>query len=175
MLARAFSAEYNCGVLDLLLLRSPDNKRHLDLAGVGSVEFANRWGTKLVFTSTSDVEWRIDGSGPFRRSSEATDVAGAVVAAFTSRGIEHAGRVIDVKTTDQGLFERRPPFLIREGERDLVRVAARVWDEKPIDVTVLDERFAVDDPLLLLFALYGANLIAVKRQVRGTAMNVGGH
>ncbi len=161
-------------MLDLQLVRSPDNKRHLDLAGVGGVEFTNRWGTKLVFTSTSGVQWRIDGSGPFRRSSEATDVAGVAVAAFTRQGIEHAGRVIDITTTDQGLFERRPPLLIREGEHDLVRVAARVWDEKPIDVTVLDERFAADEPLLLLFALFGANLVAAKRQARAAAMDNSG-
>jgi hypothetical protein len=28
-----------------------------------------------------------------------------------------------------------------------------VWDEKPFDVTLLDEDFAANDPLLLLLAL----------------------
>jgi hypothetical protein len=38
-----------------------------------------------------------------------------------------------------------------------------VWDEKPVDVTILDEDWASRDPLLFLLALYAANLIAQSR------------
>jgi hypothetical protein len=149
---------------DLQLIRSTDDKRRLDLEGFGSVRFENLWGTKLVIAAPGSGEWRIDGRGPFKRASVATDAAGTQVAAFSAGRVEYGDRVVEVAAPQQGLLERRPPFEIVEGTRELARVTPRVWDEKPLDVTLLDEEWASNDPLLFLLALYAANLIAQSRQ-----------
>jgi hypothetical protein len=88
---------------ELQLVRSTEDKRRLDLAGVGTVRFENMWG---------------DG-----------------------RRVVHGDRRVEVTTP-----------------------ASRVWSEKPVDVTVLDEDFVQREPLLFLLALYAANRIASSRQ-----------
>jgi hypothetical protein len=153
------------------LIRRPDDKRCLDLDGVGSIRFENLWGTKLVLTATGGEAWRIER----RRKSRgltATDAAGAAAATFTAGGIEHGDRVLQVTAPKQGLLERRPPFVIVERESAIARVVPRVWDEKPLDVTVLDEELVAGDPLLFLCALYQANLIASSRQASAAAGDV---
>jgi hypothetical protein len=160
-------------VRDLQLVRSPDDKRRLDLAGVGSVRFENMWGTKLVIVAPGSGEWRIDGRGPFRRASVVTDAGQDVIASFAPGRIEYGGRVVEATTPHQGMLERRPPFQIVEGGRAIARVTPRVWDEKPLDLTVLDEEFVASDPLLFLLALYVANLISVSRAAGASAGGVG--
>ncbi len=129
-------------------------------------------GTKLVLAADAGGEWGISvrlfgGPGP-----QATDAAGTVVAALKRGRIEYGGRVVEVTTPHQGLMERRPPFVIVENGREIARVAPKVWDEKPLDVTVLDEEFLARDPLLFLFALYGANGIAGARPAAAAAGSV---
>jgi hypothetical protein len=157
---------------ELQLVRSADDKRRLDLEGVGSVRFENIWGTKLVLTASGGGAWRIAGRGPFRRSSAATDALGTTVATMSRRGVEQGDRVVEVTTPHQGLLERRPPFVIVENGRELARVAPRVWDEKPLDVTLLEEEFAANDPLLFLLTLYRAQLVAASRQAGAAAGGV---
>ena len=152
---------------DLQLVRGTDDKRRLDLEDVGSVRFENVWGTKLVLAAPGAGEWWIAGRGPFKRASVATDATGQTVAAFAAGRVEYDDRVVQVTTPDQGLLERRPPFVIVENAHELARVTPRVWDEKPLDVTLLDEAWASQDPLLFLLALYAANLIAISRQAGG--------
>jgi hypothetical protein len=145
---------------ELELTRSPDDKRRLDLAGIGSVRFENIWGTKLRITAPGHGEWRVERS---RRGMTVSDADGMAVAAFAGARIEHGDVVVEVRTQHQGLLERRPPFLLVAGDRPLGRVAPSVWSEKPVAVTVVDENFAARYPLLFLLALYRAQLIAASR------------
>ena len=158
---------------ELQLIRSADDKRRLDLEGVGSVRFENMWGTKLAFSAPALDDLRIDGKGPFRRADVATDAAGHTVATLScgrDKGrVECGDRVVDVTGPLRGVLERRHPFEITENARDIARVASRVWDEKPIDVTLIDEEFATRDPLLFLLALYVGNLVAASRSARAAA------
>jgi hypothetical protein len=156
---------------ELQLIRRPDDKRRLDLDGVGSIRFENLWGTKLVLTATGGEAWRIERRRK-ARDLTATDGAGAAAATFTPGGIEHADVLVQVATPDRGLLERRPPFVIVERGREIARVAPKVWDEKPLDVTVLDEEFVAGNPLLFLCALYQANLVASSRQAGAAAGGV---
>jgi hypothetical protein len=155
-------------MLELQLIRSPDDKRRLDLPGVGSLRFENLWGTKLRITAPGHGEWRI-----VRRRSGVTVSAadGTTAAAFTDRGVEHGGVVVEVTTPHQGLLERRP-FVLVQGDRELARMAPSVWSEKPTAVTLVDQDFAARHPLLLLLALYRAQLTAQRRMAAAAAGTV---
>jgi hypothetical protein len=154
---------------ELQLIRSADDKRRLDLAGVGSVRFENLWGTKLRLTAPGHGEWSVVRS---RRGVAVSDAVGMTVAAFSGKGVEHGGVTVEVTTPHQGLLDRRPPFLLLEGDRELARVGPSVWSEKPLAVTLLDEDFAERHPLLFLLALYRANLVASSRQAGAAAGGV---
>jgi len=156
---------------ELQLIRSVDDKRRLDLHGVGSVRFENMWGTKLCLSAPGHVDWRIARSGR-RGGITATDATGAVVATLVGQRVEHGHRSVDVTTPHQGVFDRRPPFVLVEGDRELAKVAPQVWSEKPVDVTLMDEQFAAEQPHLLLFALWAANRIAASRQAGAAAGGV---
>jgi hypothetical protein len=101
-----------------------------------------------------------------------SDSDGMTVAAFSRGGVEQGDVAVDVTTPHQGLLERRPPFLLLEGDRELARFAPSVWSEKPTAVTILDEDFAARHPLPLLLALYRAQLIAQSRMAGAAAGGV---
>ncbi|HMJ96183.1 MAG TPA: hypothetical protein VK486_10035 [Thermoleophilaceae bacterium] len=151
---------------ELQLTRSPDDKRRLDLPGVGSLRFENLWGTKLRLSAPGHGEWRVVRS---RRGVTVSDADGTTVAAFAGKGVEHGDVAIEVTTPHQGLLERRPPFVLLEGDRELARMAPSVWSEKPTAVTLFDEDFAARHPLLLLLALYRAQLVAQRRMASASA------
>jgi hypothetical protein len=127
------------------------------------------WGTKLRLSAPGHGDWRVARG---RGGPTVTDADGTTVASFAGARIEHGDVAIEVTTPHQGLLERRPPFLLVEGDRELARVAPSVWSEKPIAVTLLDEDFAAQQPLLLLLALYRAQLIAGSRQAGAAAGGV---
>jgi hypothetical protein len=104
---------------ELQLTRATDDKRRLDLPGVGSLRFENIWATKLRLTAPGHGEWRVVRR---RRGVTVSDADGMTVAAFTGRGVEQR---------DVGPLDRRPPFLLLEGDRELARMAPSVWSEKP--------------------------------------------
>jgi hypothetical protein len=54
----------------------------------------------------------------------------------------------------------------------VARIGPLVWREKPTPVTLLDEEFAAREPLLLLLALYRAQLIAQSRMASAAAGTV---
>ena len=156
---------------ELQLVRSSNDKRRLDLQGVGSVRFENMWGTKLCLSAPGQVDWRI--AGRWRRgATTATDATGAVVATLVGQRVEHGQRAVEVTTPHQGVFDRRPQFVLVENDREIARVAPHVWNEKPLDVTLMDEDFAAEEPQLLLFALWAANRIAASRQAGAAAEGV---
>jgi hypothetical protein len=158
---------------ELQLTRNPGDTRQLELAGVGTMRFGNRLGTKATIAAPGRGDWFMQ-RGLFRGPATAHDVAGATVAQVTGSGrVESAGRLLLATTPHQGLLERRPPFLLLEGEHELARVAPTVWSEKPLDVTILDEAFAERDPQLLLFTLYAANLVASARMASAAAAAAG--
>jgi len=100
-----------------------------------------------------------------------TDPAGSTVATMDGDGVEHGGRTVRVTTPDPvGLFAGYPPFLLLEGGREIARIDPRVWDEKPVAVTLLDEAFAQQEPQLLLLAFYAANLVASGRSARAAVV-----
>ena len=154
---------------ELQLTRSPDDKRRLDLPGVGSVRFENLWGTKLRITAPGHGEWRVVRS---RRGIAVSDADGMTVAAVVGARVEHGDVAVEVRTQHQGLLERRPQVLLVEGDRELARVAPSVWSEKPIAVTVVEEDFAARHPLLFLLALYRVQLIAASRMAGAAAGGV---
>ena len=148
---------------ELQLIRSAEDKRRLDLDGVGSVRFENIWATKLCVSAPGRVDWRIGGRARRGAPLTATDATGAVVATLVDGRFEHGDRAVAVTTPHQGMFERRPPFVLVEGDREIARVASKVWDEKPVDVTLIDEDFAAEQPQLLLLGLWVACRIAQSR------------
>jgi len=159
-------------VRELQLIRCVDDKRRLDLQGVGSVRFENFWGTKLCLSAPGHVDWRIAGRARGRAPLRVTDPAGAAVATLIGRRVEHGHRALEVTTPHQGLLDRRPPFVFVEGDREIARVAPKVWDEKPVDITLMDEDFAAEQPQLLLFALWVACRIAGSRMAGAAAGGV---
>jgi hypothetical protein len=160
-------------VRELQLLRSPDDKRRLDLAGVGYVRFENMWGTKLVLVAASAGEWRVAGRLMFRGETTATDAAGTTVAKIAGNRVEYGDRTVEVTTPHEGLLEKRPPYLVVENGREIAHVASQAWSEKPLDVSILDEEFVTTDPLLFLLALYTAQLISARRSASAAAGGVG--
>jgi hypothetical protein len=147
-------------VRELHLIRASDDKRRVDLEGVGSVRFTNMWGTKLTISAAGHGEWHLARS---RRGTSITDTAGVAVAQITAAGVVHDGRVIEVTSPHQGMLERRPPFVISENGREIATAAPQIWSEKPLAVTIIDDAFATAEPLLFLLALYRAQLIAASR------------
>jgi hypothetical protein len=154
---------------ELQLTRSPDDKRRLDLPGVGSLRFENIWGTKLRLSAPGHGEWRVVRG---RRGITVSDPDGRSVASVVDTGVEHGDIAIAVTTPHQGLLDRRPPFVLLEGDRELARMEPSVWSEKPTAVTLLDEDFAARHPLLLLLALYRAQLTAQRRMAAVAAGTV---
>jgi hypothetical protein len=151
---------------EIELTRSPDEKRRLDLPGVGTVRFENMWGTKLRLSAPGHGEWRVVRS---RRGVAVSDMDGAAVASFDGARVEHGDVVVEVRAPQPGLLERRPPFVVVEGERELARIEPKVWSEKPTAVTIVDDDFAARHPLLLLLALYRTQLIAQSLYARAAA------
>jgi hypothetical protein len=92
---------------ELQLTRSPDDKRRLDLPGVGSLRFEDFWGKKLRLTAPGHGEWLVVRS---RRGVTVSDSDGMTVAAFSRGGVEQGDVAVEVTTPHQGLLERRPPF-----------------------------------------------------------------
>lgn len=155
------------------LIRDSGDKRRLDLEGVGTVRFTDRLGRQLEISAPGRDPWRVKRP-MFRGATTITDPAGATVATLVEGGVEHGGRTVRVTTPDtEGLFARYPPFLLLEGDRELARIDPRVWDEKPVAVTLLDETFAAEEPQLLLLGLYRANLIASSRMAGAMATAAG--
>ena len=151
------------------LVRDPEDARHLDLEGVGTVRFTDRLGRQLELSAPGRDPWRIRRP-MFRGKTTITDSSGTTVATMAGDGVEHGGRAVRVATPEtEGLFAKSPPFLLVEGERELARIDPRVWDEKPVAVTLLDEAFAAEEPQLLLLGSYCANLIASSRMARSMA------
>ena len=133
------------------------------------MRFENLWGTKLRITAPGRGDWHVVRR---RRGVTVSDADGTTVAAFTHRGVEHGDVAVEVRTPHQGLLDRRPPFLLIDGDRELARIEPSVWSEKPLAVTILDEDFATRQPLLLLLALYRAQLIAASRHAGAAAGGV---
>jgi hypothetical protein len=151
---------------ELQLIRSPDDKRRVDLDGVGTVRFENLWGTKLRLSAPGHGEWRVVRR---RRRVTVSDADGMTVAEFAGGGVEQGDVGIQVTTPHEGLFAWRTPFLLVAGDRELARVGPSVWSEKPLAVTILDDDFVARNPLLFLLALYSAQLVAASRQARAAA------
>jgi hypothetical protein len=157
---------------EVQLIRSAEEKRRLDLDGVGTVRFENMWGTKLCVSAPGRGDWRINARTRRGAPLAATDTTGAVVATVVGRRVEQGDRAVEVTTPDQGLFDRRPPFVLVADGREIARVAPHVWSEKPLDVTITDEGFADEQPQLLLFALWIACRIASSRMAGAAAGGV---
>ncbi len=154
---------------ELQLTRSPDDKRRLDLPGVGSVRFENLWGTKLRITAPGHGEWRVVRS---RRGIAVSDADGMTVAAVVGARVEHGDVAVEVRTQHQGLLERRPAGSSgrgrsRAGSRRAVGVEreAHRGDRR-------EEDFAARHPLLFLLALYRVQLIAASRMAGAAAGGV---
>src|SRR4051812_43112741 len=126
---------------ELQIIRSAHEKRRLDVDGIGTVRFENMWGTKLRLSAPGRGDWRIS-AGWRGGANTALDATGAVAATVVDGRIEQGARAVTITKPHRGIFERRPPFVLLEGDHELARVAPHVWSEKPVDVTLMDEDFA---------------------------------
>jgi len=160
-------------VLDLVITRDPQDKRHMVLPGVGEARVSGFW--KPVITLITPLgTWTFGGKLGLQSTVEVTDAAGAVVvvARIAERRIDHAGRELRLEGGTSGWLTNRSDVQLVEGDRVLARYEPVPWGNGHQRVNV-DERAAVEDGLLILLASNIAGYWSARAGIAGAAGGIG--
>jgi hypothetical protein len=133
--------------------------RRWEFPGVGSVRATNWRGREMIAAAPGREEWRFKGG-------TVTDPTGAEVLSHSGGLVTYRGRELSVKEGRAKLFGRREPIVLLEGERELARFEPKMWiRDRAHFFTIVDDDFAREEPLLLLYAAYCAHGIAARAYV----------
>ena len=157
---------------ELTLIRDPQDKRRLDLAGIGTIRFTSKWGNKVTLSAPGHGDLHLRGRLMLRDVTHISDQIGTELGTFTAskRAIELGARTLHVSKPKEGWTGGPQPVELIEDERVLARYAPWAWDgRRPITVEILDEEFAGAEPLLVLLGLYGTVQYAIVRSASAAA------
>jgi hypothetical protein len=123
--------------------------------------------------------WRIKYRFIPRKVTTASDASGNVMATFTERKREltTGGRTLRFDGGAQIPRRRwREPLVLVEGDRELARFECRTFSgatKNQVEVTIVEERLARDEPLLVLFAAFNAGMLAATLNAHGAVTPFG--
>ena len=112
---------------------------------------ARNWlGREMIASALGHEEWRFKGGA-------AIDSTGAEVVHLDGERMTCGGRELRMEGGRAGLTTARAPIALLEGDRELARFEPKMWArDRPPQITIVDEEFAREEPLLLLYAAYAA-------------------
>ena len=146
-------------LIDLELVRRPDDRRAYDLGDVGSLRVTGFWSRRATATAGPRT-WELARTSLWTTASAAADEAGAETGAFVPRTLRRGGTL-----TWQGRsYELRPASSFRERyalvEDGLERAVfeGKGWGRRPVAVS-LDPTWR-PEPGLLLFAAFVVRALA---------------
>jgi hypothetical protein len=156
-------------VLDLVMARDPDDRRHMVLPGVGEARVSGFW-KPIVTLHTSLGTWTFGGKLGLQSTVEVFDPAGVTVAVarIAERRIELGARVLRLEGGTSGWVTNRSDVLLLEGDRLLARYEPVPWGNGHQRVAV-DDRAAVEDGLLILLASNAAGYWSGRAGMSGAA------
>ena len=160
-------------MLDLVLARDPDDRRHLVLPGVGEARVSGFWKPVIVLHSPLGT-WTFGGKLGLQSTVEVTDAAGATVAVarIGERRIEYGERVLRLEGGTSGWFSGRSEVQLLEDDRLLARYEPVPWGAGHQRIAV-DENAAVEDGLLILLASNAAGYWSARAGISASAGGVG--
>src|SRR5215212_5192687 len=133
--------------------------KYWELAGVGTLRATNWLGREFIAAAPGREEWRI-------KRAVAIDPTGAEVVRIADDVISYRDRELQLRGGEPGWTTGRKPYVLTEGDRELARFEPIQWArDKPPHVTIVDEQFAHEEPLLLLYA----GLLAARAAGRNAA------
>jgi len=138
---------------DLELIRTPGDRRRLELEGIGTLRIER---SRRATAEAGGVAWQFDHRF-WKAVAEATDLAGGLAGKYVGGRRDGTLRWGEREfTLRQASFLR---YALADGERELVLLDwtprfRDVWDKRPAKITVEDP--AALEPGLLLFAFYVA-------------------
>lgn len=149
------------------MIRDPEDHRRFDIAGIGTIRLLRRFNGGWELEAPAHGQWATKFP-PFAKVTSATDALGTVTATFSKRDqtITTRGRTLRL---DGGMrpdgARRRQPLVLFEDDRELVRYECAAWSgatKRQIEVSIVEEQMARDEPLLVLFGAFAAAIIATK-------------
>ena len=134
------------------LTRSPDDRRLYVLDGVGTLRLEG-WGSQRATAEAREGSWRIERRGLFRRTVEATDLAGGPAGTFEGRSVRRGGTLSwhDRELELRPASAWRERYDLVEGGTQLAVLDGKGWGKRPVKVKLDDPAI---DPGLLLFAAF---------------------
>ena len=147
-------------MIDLELMRAPDDRRLYSLGDVGTLRLDGTFSRSA--TATADGRsWQLSRRGFWQRELQATDASGRVVGEFVPRGVRRGGTIAwagrQFTLLPAGPLRER--YVLAADERDLALIEGSSWGRKPVKVTLVEQ----DPPApgLLLFAAFVVRQLAV--------------
>jgi hypothetical protein len=147
-------------MLELELMRAPDDRRLYSLGDVGTLRLEGVFSRGA--TATADGRsWRLSRRGFWQRELQATDPAGRIVGEFVPRGVRRGGTITwaGEKFTLHPAGPLRERYVLAADERDLALIEGKSWGKKPVQVTLVEHD--PPTPGLLLFAAFVVRQLAV--------------
>ncbi len=149
------------------MIRDPEDHRRFDLGGIGTIRLLRGFNRGWVLEAPAHGQWATK-LPMFAKVTRATDALGTVTATFSKRDqtITTDGRTLRLDGGKRAEGERRrEPLVLFEGDRELVLYECAAWSgvtRHQIEVTIVEEQMARDEPLLVLFGAFAAAIIATK-------------
>jgi hypothetical protein len=147
-------------VTELVLTRTPDDRRLYSLEGVGTLRFEGLF-SRSATAQAGARSWSLGHRGFWQRAMQATDAAGSVVGEFVPREIRRGGALAwggrELTLRPASLWRER--YALAEKERELALIDGKSWGRQPVNVTL--EGSGELEPGLLLFAAFVVRQLAV--------------
>lgn len=144
--------------VELELTRSRDDRRRYDLEGAGALRLGG-WLRGGATIEAGDALLEVRRRGILRRTTEATDGAGALVGCFGPLGWRRGGPLLrdgrELTLTPSSAWRER--YTLREGGRELGLLEGKGWGRRPVRIRLTDP---ATEPALLPFAAYVVRSLA---------------
>jgi hypothetical protein len=144
-------------VTEIELTRSASGRRLYALGDIGTLRLEGFFASSATANAGSE-SWHFARVGFWRRTLQATDLAGSIVGEFNRRewrrggAIEWGGRTYGLRPTSV----LRQRYALTDDEDELALIDARGWGKRPVGLTVVRAL----DPGLLLFAAFVSDTLA---------------
>lgn len=145
--------------VELQLTRASGDRTRYELPSVGRLHFG-RWSSRKATAEAGRCSWQFARRGLFKAIVEATDDAGDIVGAFSSRTFGRGGTLLwsGRELTLQSITFWQHRYLLVDGGRSLARIEGKSGGKRPVKVSV-DDADSID-PGLLLFATFVVLVLA---------------
>ena len=140
-------------LIDLELVRSPDDRRAYALGDVGRLRVTGFWARNAT-AEAGDRSWQLVRTSMWTTASTATDDHGVEAGRFAPRTIRRGGTL----TWGARSYELQPAstfserYALVEDGAEVARFTGKAWGRKRVVISV-DQRWRLD-PGLLLYAAF---------------------